>query len=503
MRRRAATHHIMAGAKHGNAGGKVFVPGVAVSCTPCHTEQNSRPATSTAASASSNKHASVTALLTRGAVASAALPNESEASTPLASNPANAAEASSKQPHVRKPREKACVAVPSFAFACSRAAEGIESKAPCAAEPGNRLGTVQAFMTVAGRAGKAGSHTKSVTIEEVERMVPVSYLHNVLPSAFADHLLRIFLEESKRWHTSKRWLYDREIESHRVESGFRFDNIGGRKGSSKGFGQRWETAGFGDDLRHLRSCVAQAVQRARVELLRCWRQGRVAHADGPLSGPAGAHQLAQQTVAIASRGQRLNAEAVDWLTRYAAGSAEKGWRWEPNYCVANFYKDEEDFLGAHSDPVESIGPWAIVASLTFGAARQFRMKPVGTMSAPTGPGERVTSFSVRLPHNSLLICWEGFQEFWRHEVPKDRGLQRHQISGAARLNFTFRKSVVGVATRRPLCTCGRKAHLKPVLKETSRHRGRYFWSCSNPRVRKGEYQSCEFFQWDDELLAKQ
>lgn len=31
-------------------------------------------------------------------------------------------------------------------------------------------------------------------------------------------------------------------------------------------------------------------------------------------------------------------------------------------------------------------------------------------------GGRITSFSIRLPHNSALICWEGFQEFWRHEV---------------------------------------------------------------------------------------
>merc|ERR1719498_2238468 len=127
-----------------------------------------------------------------------------------------------------------------------------------------------------------------------------------------------------------------------------------------------------------------------------------------------------------------------------------GWRWEPNYCVGNYYTDESNFLGAHSDPVESIGPFAIVASLTFGAARHFRMKPVGTVKTPSHrEGGRITSFSIRLPHNSLLICWEGFQEFWRHEVPK----------------------------------------------ETSKNKGRYFWSCSNPRVKKGHYSHCNFFKW--------
>jgi len=170
--------------------------------------------------------------------------------------------------------------------------------------------------------------------------------------------------------------------------------------------------------------------------------------------------------------------------------------------VANLYKDEGDFLGAHSDPVESIGPWAVVASFTLGAARQFRMKPVGTIRVRAEGGGRVTSYSVRLPHNSLLICWEGFQEFWRHEVPKDAQLARHPISGSTRLNFTFRRSDGQVARRRPLCHCGRKAHLKPVLKEASRHRGRYFWSCANPRVKKGVYQTCDFFRWDDEVVAE-
>lgn len=70
----------------------------------------------------------------------------------------------------------------------------------------------------------------------------------------------------------------------------------------------------------------------------------------------------------------------------------KGWRWEPNYVVANFYADEGDFLGAHSDPVQSIGPWAIIASLTFGASRQFRMKPVGTIRASGPDGGKATAW---------------------------------------------------------------------------------------------------------------
>eukprot|EP00913_Durusdinium_trenchii_P017024 g16009.t1 len=334
---------------------------------------------------------------------------------------------------------------------------------------------VEVFMT-AGRDGRGGSVTRAVTVEQLEALVPVSFIPQLLPPTFADHILRSFMQEAKNWHSSKRWLYEREIEplvkqspknpeSHRIESGFRFDHMGITS-------TRWETSGFGDDLRHLRAQVTTAVQQARAKLRQMWRTG-----ERPLTK----EDLAQETVALASRGQRLASESIEWLVRYASSYA-KSWRWEPNFCVANLYRDQEDFLGAHSDPVETIGPWAIIASVTFGAARQFRMKPVGTVQTNAEGGGRITSFSIRLPHNSALICWEGFQEFWRHEVPKDKGLKVHSISGAARLNFTFRKSVGAVAARKPLCHCGRKADLKPVLK-ASRNRGRYFWSCRNPRVK--------------------
>ena len=32
---------------------------------------------------------------------------------------------------------------------------------------------------------------------------------------------------------------------------------------------------------------------------------------------------------------------------------------------------------------------------------------------------------------------------------------------------------------------------------------RYFWSCPTPRVKTGSYSQCDFFQWDDEVLAEQ
>merc|ERR1712178_446474 len=251
-----------------------------------------------------------------------------------------------------RPRRGAAkpAAIPSFAFVANRDAQGgLNSTDPhpsaasvataCGAQQmdtnagTSATGEVEAFVTIAGRAGKGGSVTRRVSIAEIERMVPVSFLPNLLPTQFADHLLRVFMEETKRWHTSKRWLYDKEIESHRLGSGFRFDNTG-RVG-----GHRWETAGFGDDLRHLRFVVAGAVQRARAELRQGWRASRQAGSHPGSTKPYSESDLAQETVVLASRGHRLSAESVEWLMKYAREYKEHGWRWAPNYVVANCYVD--------------------------------------------------------------------------------------------------------------------------------------------------------------------
>jgi hypothetical protein len=46
---------------------------------------------------------------------------------------------------------------------------------------------VDVFVTVAGRDRGTGSHTSRTTIEELERVVPVTLIRDVLPVEFADH----------------------------------------------------------------------------------------------------------------------------------------------------------------------------------------------------------------------------------------------------------------------------------------------------------------------------
>ncbi|KNC86239.1 hypothetical protein SARC_01614 [Sphaeroforma arctica JP610] len=64
-------------------------------------------------------------------------------------------------------------------------------------------------------------------------------------------------------------------------------------------------------------------------------------------------------------------------------------------------------------------------------------------------------FAVRLRHNSLLVMWEGCQEAWKHEVPKESHYTSHKISGALRVNLTFRRHDPEYVRKQPIC-CGVK-----------------------------------------------
>lgn len=84
------------------------------------------------------------------------------------------------------------------------------------------------------------------------------------------------------------------------------------------------------------------------------------------------------------------------------------------------------------------------------------------------------------------------------QVPRSKNVGRHPISGAARVNLTFRRLDQASAARAPLCRCGNQAVLKaslnrrpPAGSHTAGQQG-YYFACDNT---KG---SCGFWRWDDE-----
>jgi alkylated DNA repair dioxygenase AlkB len=77
--------------------------------------------------------------------------------------------------------------------------------------------------------------------------------------------------------------------------------------------------------------------------------------------------------------------------------------WNPDLVVANLYADGNEHVGPHSDKLTYIGPRPIIASLTLGAGRTFRIIRNQTASAPP------QTYDVLLKHNSLFIMFPPCQ----------------------------------------------------------------------------------------------
>jgi len=104
-----------------------------------------------------------------------------------------------------------------------------------------------------------------------------------------------------------------------------------------------------------------------------------------------------------------------------------------NSVLANAYRDGRDSMGWHADDEAELGAEPVIASVSLGATRVFRVRPrQGGPSSPAGIG-------MKLEHGSVLLMRGNFQRRWQHCVPKTKrpvGL---------RINLTFRQILRGRA----------------------------------------------------------
>jgi alkylated DNA repair dioxygenase AlkB len=108
-----------------------------------------------------------------------------------------------------------------------------------------------------------------------------------------------------------------------------------------------------------------------------------------------------------------------------------------NSLNINLYRDENDHIGWHSDG-EDEGSWEFpIASVSFGATRDFQVCPY------LGNGKLKRRFHkyfgepdqpIALRHGSLVVMPAGSQEFYVHRLKK---ATKRQGTGA-RINLTFR-----------------------------------------------------------------
>lgn len=96
-----------------------------------------------------------------------------------------------------------------------------------------------------------------------------------------------------------------------------------------------------------------------------------------------------------------------------------------NSVLANLYRDGRDSMGWHSDNEAELGRQPVIASLSLGAARRFRLKP-------RGESTRNEVQTIELGHGSLLRMAGETQQRYLHDLPKT------SAAIGPRLNLTFR-----------------------------------------------------------------
>lgn len=96
-----------------------------------------------------------------------------------------------------------------------------------------------------------------------------------------------------------------------------------------------------------------------------------------------------------------------------------------NSVLANLYRNGQDSMGWHSDNEPELGSQPVIASLSVGAVRRFRLK------SRLG-GTRREAHAIELEHGSLLRMAGDTQRLYLHELPKT------SAQAGPRINLTFR-----------------------------------------------------------------
>jgi alkylated DNA repair dioxygenase AlkB len=97
-----------------------------------------------------------------------------------------------------------------------------------------------------------------------------------------------------------------------------------------------------------------------------------------------------------------------------------------NGVLLNYYRNGDDSMGWHADDEKELGTNPVIASLSFGASRNFQLQHSLDKS--------ISKATIVLNDASLLIMQGETQHFWKHQIPK-------QKNKGPRINLTFRKII--------------------------------------------------------------
>ena len=97
-----------------------------------------------------------------------------------------------------------------------------------------------------------------------------------------------------------------------------------------------------------------------------------------------------------------------------------------NSVLVNLYRDGSDSNGWHRDNEKELGEDPIIASVSLGESRYFKLRNRDTKKV----------IKLELNSGSLLIMEKGSQRNWDHTLPKSKKVTK------IRINLTFRKVLI-------------------------------------------------------------
>ncbi|EPS45558.1 hypothetical protein H072_478 [Dactylellina haptotyla CBS 200.50] len=177
-------------------------------------------------------------------------------------------------------------------------------------------------------------------------------------------------------------------------------------------------------------------------------------------------------------------------------------KWHITSAFMNCYDGAKQSVGWHSDQLTYLGPRSVIASISLGVEREFRLRRVAPVILDTevpfepedeeyvqdeeageeGGGktwkwQSEGQASIHLPHNSLLVMHAECQESWKHSIHPANNIQPHPVAGGKRINITFRCYRESLRPDKiPKCKCGVGCVLKTVQRVKEKM-GWYFWGC--------------------------
>lgn len=121
----------------------------------------------------------------------------------------------------------------------------------------------------------------------------------------------------------------------------------------------------------------------------------------------------------------ITLEPRPWSERLAAlkNTVEEESKYVFNSVLVNLYRDGQDSMGWHADDEPELGTEPIIASLSLGCTRRFRLRHRATKE----------TIEVELESGSLLVMSGLSQSCWIHDIPKSKRIHE------PRINLTFRR----------------------------------------------------------------